>query len=382
MMICSEICQADVYCTSLQTLRSFPNPQQRLWQIAMQALPAIGSTPRILITRLSAIGDCVHTLPLVPALRSKFPDAFIGWVAQPGGASLLEGLDGLDELIVVPRDWMKNPRALRATRRELLTHQFEMSIDPQSLTKSSLLGWLSGARVRIGFAKGQGRELSPYLSTNRVKPKAEHVVDRYLELLEPLGITQPSVTFCVPEQQHANNVASQLQSKDGLTRFALLNPGAGWNSKLWPHERYAKVAKHLYESHRLRSLVIWAGKKEKAWAEEITELASGTAVLAPDTSLPDLAALCRRAKLFVGSDTGPLHLAAAVRTPCVGMYGPTQVGVCGPYGEDHEALQGRYEGSQGPKRGDDNAAMTGIEVQHVCDACDRILARFSQAQVA
>lgn len=375
-------CQADVYCTSLQTLGSFPNPQQHLSQIAMQALPAIGSHPRILITRLSAIGDCVHTLPLVPALRSKFPGAFIAWVAQPGGASLLEGLDGLDELIVVPRDWMKSLRTLRATRRELLTHQFEMAIDPQSLTKSSLLGWLSGARVRIGFTKGQGRELSPYLSTIQVKPKTEHVVDRYLELLEPLGITQPSVAFGVPEQQHANSVANQIRSKAGLTQFALLNPGAGWNSKLWPHKRYAEVAKHLYQRHELRSLVIWAGDKERAWAREVVDIASGAALLAPNTSLPDLAALCRQAKLFVGSDTGPLHLAAAVGTPCVGMYGPTQIGVCGPYGEGHEALQGRSAGSKASKRGDDNAAMASIEVGHVGDACDRILARFNQAQVA
>ena len=112
--------------------------------------------PRILITRLSAIGDCIHTVPLIAALRNKFPNALIGWATQPGPASLIQGLGGLDELIVVKRNWLKSWRTIRYTRAHLRQFRFDVAIDPQSLTKSSLLGWLSGAKRRIGFTKRTG----------------------------------------------------------------------------------------------------------------------------------------------------------------------------------------------------------------------------------
>ena len=347
--------------------------------------------PRILITRLSAIGDCIHTVPLVAALRREFPNAFIAWVTQSGPASLLEGLDGLDELIVVPKGWLKRWSSIRHVRAELLKHRFDIAIDPQSLTKSSLLGWLSGATQRIGFAKGQGRELSPWLSTHRVMPQATHVVDRYLELLSLLGVEQPTVEFQLPSYSAAATSMQRFANDHQLGEFVLLNPGAGWNSKLWPHARYAEVARSLHQRHGLRSVVLWAGPRERDWAEAIVKdangsnatKASGATMLAPDTSLPELAELCRLAKLFVGSDTGPMHLAAAVGTPSVAMYGPTKTEVCGPYGAGHAALQAWYQdGSSTQRRGDDNSAMKAITVQTVENACDRLLADRRSSRLA
>ena len=156
---------------------------------------SLPSSPRFLITRLSAVGDCIHTVPIVHAIRDRFPNCFIAWATQNGPATLLDGLEGLDEIVRVPRDWMKSPGNWWSFRRKLRAMRFDVAIDPQSLTKSGLLGWLSGARDRIGFAKPQGRELS--LLTNRclVEPQKEHVVDRYLELLRPLGIDDPNVRF-------------------------------------------------------------------------------------------------------------------------------------------------------------------------------------------
>ena len=336
-------------------------------------MPTPRKAPRILITRLSAIGDCIHSLPIVAAIRCSFPDAFIGWVTQSGPASLITGTPGLDEVISVDRNWMKKWRTIRETRRRLREFRFDTVIDPQSLTKSSLLGWLSGARTRIGFARGQGRELAPLLNNQRVKPVRAHVVERYLELLRPLGVRDPQVTFPLPSFPESAETVEGFLGGRSLGRFGLLNPGAGWNSKLWPHERYAEVADYLHREHSIRSIVLWAGNREKAWAESITH-ASRAAVLAPDTSLIELGELCRRAEIFVGSDTGPMHLAAAVGTTCVAMFGPTLPSVCGPWGEKHIPLQARYQdGSSKERRGDDNSAMREINVASVCAACDQIL---------
>ena len=341
----------------------------------MLAMQELKHPPRILITRLSAIGDCIHTVPVVAALRRAFPNAFIAWATQSGPASLLEGLEGLDELIVLPKGWLKRWSSIRQVRAELQSHRFDIAIDPQSLTKSSLLGWLSGAKQRIGFAKGQGRELSPFLSTHRVSPQTTHVVERYLELLEPLGVEQPAVEFRLPNYSVAATSMQDFLKDHRLSEFALLNPGAGWNSKVWPHSRYGEVARSLYQRHGLRSVVLWAGERERVWAEAIVKDASAATVLAPDTSLPELAELCRSAKLFVGSDTGPMHLAAAVGTPCVAMYGPTKIEVCGPYGKNHVALQAWHQdGSSAQRRGDDNSAMRAITVEMVYGACDQLLA--------
>jgi len=339
--------------------------------------------PRFLITRLSAIGDCVHTMPLVAALRKKFPRAFIAWVTQNAGAQVIDGLPGLDEVVVVDRNWMKRPSSILATRKRLRSLSIDVSIDPQSLTKSSLLGWLSGARHRIGFDKGQARELSPWLSTVRVAPQSDHVVDRYLELLSPIGIasTDPSaVQFNVPVRSQAAAAIHDFLQTTSCENFALLNPGAGWNSKLWPHERYADVARYLNAAHNLQSFVLWAGDREREWAEAIVALAPDATTLAPDTNLQELAELCRASRLFVGSDTGPLHLAAAVGTRCVSMFGPTKPSVCGPYSvsepNPHEALQVRFQdGTSKQRRGDDNSAMCEITVEMVTSACDRVLQR-------
>ncbi len=335
----------------------------------------IGSSPRILITRLSAIGDCVHTLPLLHALRQRYANAHIAWATQKACAELIQGHPELNEVILIARDWYRSWRSIRETRSRLQSGRFDLSIDPQSLTKSSLLAWLAGARHRVGFSRGQAREISPWLSTARVTPAKTHMIERYLELLSPLGIKTSTLTFGLPVQPDADTSIKEFLQRTDLRDFALLNPGAGWDSKLWPHEHYASVAHHLHSMHQLPSVVLWAGDRERAWAEDIVKLAKGCALLAPDTSLTELAAICARAQLFVGSDTGPLHIAAALDTPCIGMYGPTRVCDCGPYGAGHEPLQAYYQdGSSRERRGADNRAMRAISVSSVNAACDRVIA--------
>ena len=153
-----------------------------------------------------------------------------------------------------------------------------------------------------------------------------------------------------------------------------MNPGAGWPSKVWPAERYGELARHLAKVHGLPSVAVWGVPSELPLAERIVATSGGHARLAPATSMTELAALCRRAALFVGSDTGPMHLAAAVGVPTISLHGPSKAEWCGAYGPQNIRLQVRYEeGSALERRQADDSAMRAIGVGMVADACDRLL---------
>ncbi|MBN2473670.1 MAG: glycosyltransferase family 9 protein [Pirellulales bacterium] len=337
-------------------------------------LPA---APRILIVRLSAIGDVVQGMPIACTLRDRFPDAFLAWAVGEPGAALLQGHEALDELIALPRRWLKSPAAVWRLRRRLRAMRFDVAIDAQGLTKAALVGRLSGAKRRIGFGDPWGRELSRWLNNELVDTTARHVVDRNLELLRPLGIESPGVRFQVPRHESARLAAEAMIRRAGLEAgFAMINSGAGWPSKLWPNDRYAAVAAYLGSELGLPTLIVWGGDDERAAAEQIVGGAAGHAHLAPPTSLTELAALARRARLFLGSDTGPLHLAAAVATPCIGLFGPWPAERHGPYGPQHAALQEMvFEGSTRQRRNASPKYMEAIGVDLVCRTCRRILRR-------
>jgi len=337
--------------------------------------------PRILIVRLSAIGDCIHTMPVLSALREHYPAAFLSWVVEGHNGDLLRDHKALDELIIVPRGWLKNPHTVWQLRRRLRSLKFDVAIDVQGLTKSAIAARLSGAPRRIGMSGVDGRELSTWLNNVLVEPQSRHIVDRNLELLAPLGITSPAVHFAMPrlaaEDGRAQQIVALAEVQGG---FALLNPGAGWPSKLWPVERFAAVARYLGHYRGLSSLVVWAGAKERAMAESIAAAAEGYAQMAPPTSLTELAALVRRARLFISSDTGPLHIAAAVGTPCVALFGPMPAERNGPYGQGHVALQKMLlTGSSRSRRSAGPESMLAISIEDVIGACDRLLGRRCKA---
>ncbi len=333
--------------------------------------------PNILIVRLSAIGDTIHGLPVLCALRDFLPRARLTWVVEERAAAVLRGHPALDRLITVPRGWLRSPRAVWRLRRELRRVQPEIAIDLQGLTKSAIVSRLSGAGVRIGFARPEGRELSRVLNNRLVTTMGTHVVDRYLELLEPLGIMRPPVRFDLPRHAEDEATIGRFIRERGLgSGFAMINPGAGWPSKRWPVDRFAAVARYLGANRQLPTVVAWAGAAEWSMADQIITTSAGAAHMAPDTTLGELAELSRRAKLFVSADTGPLHLAAAVGTSCVGLFGPMPADRNGPYGADHIALQNVcLEGSSRSRRRASNESMRAISVAEVCSACDRILDR-------
>jgi len=342
------------------------------------------NAPRILIVRLSAIGDVIHGLPVLTSLRAAWPRAFIAWVVEGRSADLIEGHSALNAVVQVKRGWLKRPSSVLDLRARLRALNFDISIDLQGLSKSAIAARLSGAGQRIGFAGADGREISRWLNNTRVHPTATHVIDRNLELLRPLGIypgrmstRDPAALFNLPESAESATAATNiLYAGQLLPGFAMINPGAGWASKLWPPDRFAAVAEHLGRWHGLSSLVVWAGEKERDWAVRIVERAGGHARLAPQTTLCQLAALARRANLFVSADTGPLHLAVAVGTPSVGLFGPMPAERNGPYGTRHAAVQKVcLTGSSRSRRAADDASMRAIAVSDVTAACDTLLAR-------
>ncbi len=338
-----------------------------------------GSLLRVLITRLSAVGDCIHTLPLATAIRARYPRAMIAWCVESGAAPLIKAHPAVNRVVVVRKGWLKSPSQVWIARQQHKALRCDIAIDPQSLSKSAIAAWLSGATRRIGFAKPQGREAAPWMHTERITSQATHVVDKYLELLAPLDIVdQPARFGFLPDAASVFAAEKFMYEQHLESGFAVMNPGAGWDSKLWPAERYAKVARHLGQWSRMKSAIVWAGERERGWAERIVSLSEGYAVLAPKTSLLELAALVKASTLFVGSDTGPMHLAAAMDVPCVALFGPTRYQECGPYGVGHQSLQVTYEaGTARERRSADNRAMCAIRVEDVCAACDRILARYN-----
>lgn len=281
---------------------------------------------KLLFVRLGSLGDIIHTVPAVAAVRGAFPQASIHWLVDARHLEVLDLVEGVDRIHVLRSDaagWVSTVPALRRER-------FDAAIDFQGLIKSASLARLSGAKRTIGFAKSSLRE--PFAAgfyTETVKPAdGGHVIVKNLSLLSALNIQQPATpTFRFARK--ASAAEQQVRLKTG-GRFAIVNPGAAWPNKRWDPERFGAVALELLRRHGLPSIVIW-GPGERELAERIVASSSGAASLAPPTSIADLFALSAVASLMVSGDTGPLHIAAASGTPIVGLFGPTDPRRNGPW---------------------------------------------------
>jgi heptosyltransferase-1 len=335
----------------------------------------------IVVVKLSAIGDVLHAVPTAVALRRAFPRARIGWVVEGRSGDVLAGHPAVDHLFRLPRGWLKSPRAVVRLRKDLRDFGPDVTIDLQGLLKSAVPTWLSGGRVRIGHARPESRECGWLAYTHPVRATSRHVVDRNLELLGPLGVHEPEPAFEMPRWPVSR---ARMQEWIGSLRLpaapVVINPGAGWPSKVWPADRFAAVARGIRERQGRKSVVVWAGDAERLAAERIADDAGGAAIVAPPTSLHDLGELARLARLFISGDTGPLHLAAAVGTPCLGLFGPVPATRNGPYGSSHAVV----EPPAGLRpdwrdRKTDTLAMAGIDADRVLAAAGEMLSRAEAA---
>ena len=289
---------------------------------------------RILIIRLSGIGDVVHTLPLLGALRKRYPQAYIAWLVQKKAEELLLGHPYLDEVIVFERDrWISG---LWPLIKKLRKRRFDLVVDSHGQFRSGLFAYISGAKTRLGFNAKDGKEFNSLFINLKAPPFPGnwHAVERYLALASLLGAKIETKEFIIqigePEKEYVERFLRQEGIEKGEFLVAL-NPGSSWKSKIWPSKNYTRLADILIKNFKAKVVLLWGPGEEKL-IESITSSMEEEPLIAPRTGLKELAFLISRCTLFIGSDSAPLHIASSLSIPSIGLYGPTDAQRNGPYG--------------------------------------------------
>ena len=304
---------------------------------------------KILIVRLSALGDIVHALPVLSAIKHAMPDAQVDWVVEENYASILSIASGLRKRVIVrAKKSFETADAIsfgglggyHAAAKYLWNQDYDAALDLQGLIKSAIWARISFADRVIGFDAPNLREpQAAFLYSETVTPghqasgpSGQHVIHKNLSILSALRITPGPLEM--PLTPHASvDTTAAIEAAGARRGYIVLNPGAAWPNKRWPPERFGALAAALRDRTGLRSLVTW-GPAERDLANAVVNASGGSATLAPATSVSDLAVLMREAALVVSGDTGPLHIAAAMGTPLVGLYGPTWPERNGPWDPD------------------------------------------------
>jgi lipopolysaccharide heptosyltransferase I len=336
---------------------------------------------RLLIVRLSAMGDVIHTLPAAYALRKAYPHATIGWLIEERWAELLCAPGAPRRGPRSPQrplaDWVHTvnltgwPKSLGtiATLQQIATvwndvraARYEVAVDLQGAIRSALLARWSGAGAVYGAAEPRESPAS-MLYTRTTVAYGSHVIDQNVSVAEAVAQQKmkiPRVEF--PRDPTAEGRIGARLSEQGITDFAILNPGAGWGAKRWPAERYGQVAGKL-ANEGVRSIVNY-GPGEESLAQAV-EAASAGAARSMKCSITELIALTRRARLFVGGDTGPMHLAAALGVPVVAIFGPTDPARNGPYGTRSVVLRSSASSTSHARRSQPDEGLLEIGVDAV-----------------
>jgi heptosyltransferase-1 len=326
--------------------------------------------PRFLVVRLGALGDIVHTFPAVSALRESYPSAEIVWITHPRWKVLVESS------ALASQVWTTETRSfysLRKTIDDLRSARWDAAIDYQGLWKSAALPFFGGIQRRIGFSSESIRELGvPLLYTDKVHCTAIHIADQNGELSLRAGTRDAVAQFSLHVPQVDDCGIRDYLQKLGLDRYIVLSPGGGWRSKCWPPERFGQLSQLIRGSLGLRCVVNY-GPGEDDLALAVREC-SGDADTAPyNGPLGPLMALLRNASCIVGGDTGPLHLAIALGTPAVALFGPTDPVRNGPYRTDDLVLRAPNVATTHSRNDQVDPSMLQIQVPEVFAAVRRRL---------
>ncbi|MBT3312764.1 MAG: lipopolysaccharide heptosyltransferase I [Desulfobacterales bacterium] len=336
----------------------------------------------ILIVKLSAIGDVIHTLPALTALRKKYPEARITWLVEETASSMIEGHNSLDRVLVSKRKrWLRNLKSPSWRKsfseaynffKELRDTRYDLILDFQALLKSGVLIAIAKGNRKIGFDKGMEHMEHSYLFLNeRIAPvdMEIHALKRGLMLLDSIGIYTDEIEYNISVAEHELLEIDNLLKQYGIKQKGLLvaiNPVAKWDTKLWSKEKFAQLADRLVEQYEAE-IVFTGGPEDFDIVQEIISCMKCDAVnLAGKTTLKTLAALYKKADLLISTDTGPMHLGAAVGAPVVAIFGPTAPWRTGPYGKGHKVIRTELECSPCFKRKcETNECMEMISVQDV-----------------
>jgi heptosyltransferase-1 len=344
---------------------------------------------RILIVRLSAMGDVIHTVPALQALREAFPQAMIGWLIEERWAELLCasgtrqcGPRSAQRPLV---DWVHTVN-LRGWKKSFFTvhtlqqivrvwndvreTKYEIAVDLQGGIRSAVLASWSGAPAIWGAAEPRESPASLWY-THPVITRGAHVVEQNLSIAEAIAgrrIRRPQAQF--PHDPQAEERVQQLLKEAAIREFAILNPGAGWGAKRWPAERYGSVASVLHDFGICSIVNYGPDEEELARAAETASLGAATPL---KCSISELIALTRRARLFIGGDTGPMHLAAALQVPVVAIFGPTDPARNGPYCTRNVVLRSLSSRTTHARLPQPDESLLEIEVDAVVAAARRLL---------
>nr|HID57662.1 lipopolysaccharide heptosyltransferase II [Desulfobacterales bacterium] len=306
----------------------------------------------ILIVKLSAIGDVIHTLPAVWALREHFPCAHITWLVEEEAADIVKGHEAVDRVLISRRKtWLrgllkgrthKNVMELVHFIKTLRDTKYDMVIDFQGLFKSGILVFCSRGTHKIGYDKT--RELSYIFLNERVPPfdMDKHAILRYLNLVESIGASTDHVFFRMSirscDRERARKLL-QTRGWQGIRPLIAIHPMAKWKTKLWPLDRFSKLCSAIQE--RFGGMVIFTGSKEDGKeVKRIVSTGNSRVIdLSGETDLMRLAAIYELADCVVSTDSGPMHLAAAIGTPVVALFGPTAPWRTGPFGDQHQIVR-------------------------------------------
>jgi heptosyltransferase-1 len=355
---------------------------------------------RLLVVRLGSMGDILHAMPAVTALRVRHPDWQIDWVVEPRWQALLSARNGrpggkqeaenckrgpaqpiVDRLHFAPaKAWGRRPLSLQTAREintlraELRAQNYDAVIDLQGAVRSAVIARMAGGRRVIGEDSPRER-IARWLFTERVKTRGVHVIEQDVELVSALaGDALTPAPPLLPVDVAAEKWCDDLLAPTAGQPVVLINPGAGWGAKRWPVERYAAVAKGLVK-RGLRVLVN-AGPGEEPLAEAI-RIGTGGATTGITPRLDQLIALTRRIALCVAGDTGPLHLACALSRPVVGIYGPTDPSRNGPFGTLSLVLRSPTSRRDHTRRSEPEAGLLTIAPEDVLRAAMALLAEES-----
>lgn len=302
----------------------------------------------ILIVKLSAIGDVIQTLPSLAGLRMLYPDAHITWVVEEAAADLIKNHPYLDVVLVSRRkSWSKDIRSglfreplkeIKSFIKDLRKRKYDLVIDFHGLFKSSIMVFLSRGKRKLGYDSLQ--ELSGLFLNEKIpEDMKKHAVERYLDFLRYLGAKTDSAQFVLPSGQEAQVKVQNMLLKYNLEdkKFIAISPVALWETKLWNNEKFARLADLINDKLQVK-VVFTGGEKEPI--EEITSSMTTEKInLGGQTSLSELACLYKKAKIVISTDSGPMHLAAAVGTPVIALFGPTDPARTGPYGRGNTVIR-------------------------------------------